>query len=52
MRTTILSVRAFWTAISAIRGIWAGRSDRYSEERTELLGTDRPKRVEMYQIGG
>jgi GTP 3',8-cyclase len=35
-----------------IRGIWAGRSDRYSEERTELLGTDRPKRVEMYQIGG
>ena len=35
-----------------IRGIWAGRSDRYSEERTELLGTDRTKRVEMYQIGG
>jgi cyclic pyranopterin phosphate synthase len=35
-----------------ISGIWAGRSDRYSEERTELLGTDRPKRVEMYQIGG
>ena len=35
-----------------IRGIWAGRTDRYSEERTELLGSERPERVEMYQIGG
>ncbi len=35
-----------------IREIWAGRSDRYSEERTEKLGADRPARVEMYQIGG
>ncbi len=35
-----------------IRGIWSGRSDRYSEERTEQLGNQRPERVEMYQIGG
>jgi cyclic pyranopterin phosphate synthase len=35
-----------------IRGIWSGRSDRYSEERTEQLGNRRPERVEMYQIGG
>jgi cyclic pyranopterin phosphate synthase len=35
-----------------IQGIWTRRSDRYSEERTEQLGVERPKRVEMYQIGG
>ncbi len=35
-----------------IREIWAGRSDRYPEERTEKLGADRPARVEMYRIGG
>lgn len=35
-----------------IQGVWTGRSDRYSEERTEQLGSERPKRVEMYQIGG
>ena len=36
-----------------IKGIWGRRTDRYSEERTELapLQNDRPK-VEMYQIGG
>ena len=37
---------------ATIRGIWTARSDRYSEERTELLGRERPDRVEMYQIGG
>ncbi len=35
-----------------IREIWSQRSDRYSEERTEGLGTRRPARVEMYEIGG
>ena len=36
-----------------IAGIWGRRTDRYSEERTELapLQNNRPK-VEMYQIGG
>ena len=36
-----------------IRGIWARRSDRYSEERTEMapLQNGRQK-VEMYHIGG
>ena len=36
-----------------IRGIWSRRSDRYSEERTELapLQNSRQK-VEMYHIGG
>ncbi len=39
--------------VDRIKGIWCRRSDRYSEERTELapLQNDRPK-VEMYQIGG
>ncbi|MDG2335305.1 MAG: GTP 3',8-cyclase MoaA [Myxococcota bacterium] len=37
---------------ATIRGIWSRRSDRYSEERTEGLGSNRPDRVEMYQIGG
>ena len=39
--------------VDRIKGIWGRRSDRYSEERTELapLQNDRPK-VEMYQIGG
>ena len=37
---------------ATIRGVWTARSDRYSEERTELLGRERPDRVEMYQIGG
>ena len=36
-----------------IAGIWGRRTDRYSEERTEMapLQNNRPK-VEMYQIGG
>ncbi len=39
--------------VDQIIGVWGRRSDRYSEERTELapLQNDRPK-VEMYQIGG
>ena len=38
-----------------IRALWARRSDRYSEERTELMqreGRLPRDRVEMYQIGG
>jgi len=41
-----------------IRGTWAGRRDRYSEERGEILrgerdpGESRSGRVEMYHIGG
>lgn len=41
-----------------VRGIWATRTDRYSEERGEILrgerdpGESRSGRVEMYQIGG
>ena len=36
-----------------IAGVWARRTDRYSEERTRFteLASNRPK-VEMYQIGG
>ena len=37
-----------------IHGVWRGRRDRYSEERTQntaLNAASRPK-VEMYQIGG
>ena len=33
--------------------IWGRRTDRYSEERTELAAQQNaPKKVEMYQIGG
>lgn len=40
-----------------IRTTWANRTDRYSEERQDLLqiegaGETRRERVEMYQIGG
>ena len=31
--------------------VWRLRTDRYSEERTELTGP-RPRKIEMYQIGG
>ncbi len=34
----------------AIRAVWERRSDRYSERRTEQMGT--PRRVEMSYIGG
>ncbi len=36
-----------------VRGVWLGRSDRYSEQRLELLkkGTV-PKKFEMFKIGG
>lgn len=34
-----------------IKGIWARRADRYSEERASLSGS-RAKKVEMYHIGG
>lgn len=37
--------------LERITRIWAGRSDRYSEERAEKGATDEPK-VEMYHIGG
>ena len=36
-----------------ITGIWYERTDRYSEERTELASLQNPpQKVEMYQIGG
>lgn len=34
-----------------IRGVWAGRTDRYSEVRGAVLSADRPK-VEMSYVGG
>ncbi len=40
---------------SLVRGIWQGRTDRYSEERTAALraGTFAPtEKVEMFRIGG
>ena len=42
--------------MSRLRRIWANRSDRYSEERSELLSAKAPlqplRRVEMFRIGG
>ena len=36
-----------------LTGIWTARTDRYSEERAASpTGLDRPKKIEMYQIGG
>jgi cyclic pyranopterin phosphate synthase len=43
---------------SLMRGVWTARSDRYSEQRGQLVqieGADTQSgtgRVEMYQIGG
>lgn len=43
--------------LGIIRGLWASRTDRYSEERAGILSGEiesegRDGRVEMYQIGG
>jgi cyclic pyranopterin phosphate synthase len=39
--------------LSIIRGVWAGRVDRYSEQRDELRNSDKDaKKIEMYYIGG
>ena len=36
-----------------IRGIWTRRTDRYSEERAEILAAGtQTRKVEMYQVGG
>ena len=38
---------------SFIRTVWENRSDRYSEERLELLKKGiKPKKIEMFKIGG
>ena len=34
-----------------VERVWRARTDRYSEERTALTGSQ-PKKIEMYQIGG
>jgi cyclic pyranopterin phosphate synthase len=39
--------------VRLIRGVWNGRSDRYSDLRQELrLKTLESKKIEMYYIGG
>jgi GTP 3',8-cyclase len=39
--------------LNIIRGKWLGRTDRYSELRNELRRAEpRPKKIEMYYIGG
>ncbi len=39
--------------LELMRGIWRGRSDRYSEERQRMRGkAGSTKKVEMYHIGG
>ena len=36
-----------------LTGLWGRRTDRYSEERTELASVQNaPQKIEMYQIGG
>lgn len=35
-----------------IESIWLGRTDRYSETRTEATSVEEFQRIEMYQIGG
>lgn len=36
-----------------LRRIWAGRLDRYSDERSELIARGEPKaKIEMSYIGG
>ena len=39
--------------LELISGVWGARTDRYSEERFDLVATGSPRRkIEMYQIGG
>jgi cyclic pyranopterin phosphate synthase len=39
--------------LDLIRGIWQGRTDRYSEQRAEMRAKqDKSQKVEMYYIGG
>jgi cyclic pyranopterin phosphate synthase len=39
--------------LDLIRGIWQGRTDRYSEQRAEMRAKpDNSQKVEMYYIGG
>jgi cyclic pyranopterin phosphate synthase len=39
--------------LEQIRGIWLGRTDRYSEQRATLRATsDAKQKIEMYYIGG
>jgi cyclic pyranopterin phosphate synthase len=35
-----------------IAGTWRARTDRYSEERTELAGLRAGSRIEMFKLGG
>ena len=38
--------------LGAIRGVWQGRGDRYSEQRKALSPGRSHKKIEMYYIGG
>ncbi len=39
--------------LDLISGVWGARTDRYSEERSDLVAAGSPRRkIEMYQIGG
>ena len=38
--------------LDAIRGVWQGRGDRYSEQRKALSPERSHKKIEMYYIGG
>jgi cyclic pyranopterin phosphate synthase len=38
--------------LDAIRGVWLGRGDRYSEQRKALAHERSHKKIEMYYIGG
>ncbi len=37
---------------AVISGVWSGRTDRYSEERTALTARPGRRRIEMFQLGG
>ena len=39
--------------VNAISNLWSNRTDRYSEERSEMAPAQHlPRKIEMYQIGG
>jgi len=40
------------TILSHIQSVWQNREDRYSELRSKIPSKEKPRKVEMYHIGG
>ena len=56
LRTPLRSGASDTDLREQIKTVWSERTDRYSEERADLMASDEPEshkaKIEMYQIGG